>query len=63
MPDGGLKPALRAYEAQFIEQALRSTGGNRTATAKLLRIPLRTLFRRLSELGVSESGAASGSSP
>jgi len=63
MPDGGLKPALRAYEAELIEQALRYTGGNRTATAKLLRIPIRTLFRRLSELGVSESDDASGSSP
>jgi len=52
--DGGLKRALRAYEARLLEEALRSMGGNRTATAKLLRIPIRTLFRRLSELGVRE---------
>jgi two-component system, NtrC family, response regulator AtoC len=62
VPDGGLKPALRAYEAELIEQALRCTGGNRTAAAKLLRVPIRTLFRRLSELGISEGGEASGSS-
>jgi DNA-binding NtrC family response regulator len=62
VPDDGLKPALRAYEARLIERALRCTGGNRTAAAKLLRVPIRTLFRRLSELGVSEDDEASSSS-
>jgi DNA-binding NtrC family response regulator len=61
VPDGGLKPALRAYEVKLFQQALRSTGGNRAATAKLLRIPIRTLFRRLNELGVNDSGSAPAS--
>ena len=61
VPDVGLKPALRAYEAAVIEQALLRTGGNRNAAAKLLRIPIRTLFRRLSELGVSDGGGTSNS--
>jgi DNA-binding NtrC family response regulator len=60
LSDAGLKPALRAYEATIIQQALRRTGGNRDAAAKLLRIPIRTLFRKLSELGVSDGdGTAS----
>jgi DNA-binding NtrC family response regulator len=56
----GLKPALRAYEASVIEQALRAAGGNRNAAAKILRIPVRTLFRRLRELDVSEGDEPAG---
>jgi DNA-binding NtrC family response regulator len=42
-----LKHQLRCYERALIEEALRRAGGNRQAAAKFLRIPLRTLFRRI----------------
>jgi DNA-binding NtrC family response regulator len=42
-----LKQQLRQYERALIDEALRRAGGNREAAAKLLRIPLRTLFRKL----------------
>jgi transcriptional regulator with PAS, ATPase and Fis domain len=48
----GLKPLVRSYEARVISTALRRTGGSRHAAAKLLRIPLRTLFRKLKTLGL-----------
>jgi transcriptional regulator with PAS, ATPase and Fis domain len=48
----GLKPLIRSYEARVISTALRRTGGSRHAAAKLLRIPLRTLFRKLKTLGL-----------
>jgi transcriptional regulator with PAS, ATPase and Fis domain len=31
----------------LIDEALRRAGGNRQAAAKLLRVPIRTLFRKL----------------
>ena len=43
----GLKQQLRQFERALIDEALRRAGGNREAAAKLLRIPLRTLFRKL----------------
>lgn len=52
--DLGLKQQLKRYEQALIEQALRQVGGNRQAAAKLLRVPLRTLFRRLRAVGSSE---------
>jgi DNA-binding NtrC family response regulator len=42
-----LKQQLRQYERALIDEALRRAGGNREAAAKLLRVPLRTLFRKL----------------
>jgi transcriptional regulator with PAS, ATPase and Fis domain len=42
-----LKQQLRQYERALIDEALRRAGGNRQAAAKLLRIPLRTLFRKM----------------
>ena len=45
---------LDRYEKHVIEDALARTGGSRPATAKLLRIPLRTLYRRIRALGASE---------
>jgi DNA-binding NtrC family response regulator len=50
-PAAGLRPALRDYESQMIQQALVRTGGNRLAAAKLLRVPRRTLYRRMQALG------------
>jgi DNA-binding NtrC family response regulator len=42
-----LRQQLRRYECALIDEALRQACGNRQAAAKLLRIPLRTLFRKL----------------
>lgn len=53
--DLALKPQLRRYERALIDEALRRAGGNRQMAAKLLRIPLRTLFRKLRTPGGRES--------
>jgi transcriptional regulator with PAS, ATPase and Fis domain len=42
-----LREQLRRYERLLIAEALRRAGGNREIAAKLLRIPRRTLFRKL----------------
>jgi two-component system, NtrC family, response regulator AtoC len=48
-------PALRdevdRYEAELIQRALKQTDGNCRAAAKLLRVPVRTLFRKLKNHG------------
>ena len=49
-----LKQQLRRYERMLIDEALRRAAGNRQAAAKLLRIPLRTLFRKLRGLGLNQ---------
>jgi two-component system response regulator HydG len=43
----GLRSQLKRYERALLDEALRRAGGDRQAAAKLLRIPLRTLFRKL----------------
>ncbi|HEY2734387.1 MAG TPA: sigma 54-interacting transcriptional regulator [Polyangiales bacterium] len=58
-PNLGLRQQLRRYERLLIDEALRRTGGNRQAAAKLLRIPLRTLFRKLRGLDSNEDEVAS----
>jgi DNA-binding NtrC family response regulator len=50
----GLRDALDEYEGQLIAQALARAGGNRGAAAKLLRVPERTLSRKLKEHGFSD---------
>jgi len=45
--DLSLRAQLEKFEAALLEEALKRTGGNRKAAAKLLRIPVRTLFRKL----------------
>jgi DNA-binding NtrC family response regulator len=47
-----LRPRLRGYERTLIQEALRRAGGNRGIAAKLLRVPLRTLFRRMRACGI-----------
>jgi DNA-binding NtrC family response regulator len=57
-----LKPHLRRYERALIDEALRRTAGNRQLAAKLLRIPLRTLFRKMrtsADSGSEKSGTPS----
>ncbi len=57
-PDNGtdfsLKRARRAFEAQMIKRALRSTQGNRTHAARLLEISHRALLYKLKEYGIRD---------
>ncbi len=52
--DLALRRRMRHYERALIEEALRRAGGNRQVAAKLLRIPLRTLFRKIRAAGTIE---------
>lgn len=45
--DLDLRQRVTRLEAELIIEALRRTGGNRTAAARLLRIPIRTLSRKM----------------
>ena len=47
LPEG----ALARSERQLIAETLQQTGGDKVATARILGIALRTLYRRLKELG------------
>lgn len=47
LPDLALRLQMSKFERALIEEALRRVAGNRRAAAKLLRVPVRTLFRRL----------------
>ncbi|HKP58218.1 MAG TPA: sigma 54-interacting transcriptional regulator [Polyangiales bacterium] len=49
----GLKSSLREFEARVIRQALEQNAGNRRAAARMLRVPMRTLYRRMQQLGVT----------
>lgn len=51
----GLKHQVARYERALIEAALRRAGGNRQTAAKLLRVPLRTLFRKLRSTACTEA--------
>jgi DNA-binding NtrC family response regulator len=42
---------LAETEKELILETLRKTGGNKTQTAKLLGIGVRTLYRKLEEYG------------
>ncbi len=52
--DFSLKRARRAFEAQMIKRALRSTQGNRTHAAKLLEISHRALLYKIKEYGIRD---------
>ena len=54
-PELPLRQRLLGYEKSLIEEALRRAGGSRQVAAKLLRVPLRTLFRRIRACGIVES--------
>jgi transcriptional regulator with PAS, ATPase and Fis domain len=43
---------LQKMERQFIEEALRRSGNNRTAAAELLGLSRRTMQRKLAEMGM-----------
>lgn len=42
----------RAIETNLIESALRAHGGNQTAAARALNLPVRTLSHKMKELGI-----------
>ena len=44
-----LNEALARYERQYLYQVLEWTGGNKAAAARLLKIPQRTLYRKLAK--------------
>ncbi|HIV08609.1 MAG TPA: sigma-54-dependent Fis family transcriptional regulator [Candidatus Spyradenecus faecavium] len=50
----GAQPAAEPEEATLIRRALFETKGNRTAAAKRLGIPLRTLYRRIKTYGLED---------
>jgi transcriptional regulator with PAS, ATPase and Fis domain len=43
---------IKSFEAAVLREALEKTDGSRTEAARLLRIPLRTMMRKLEMLGV-----------
>jgi DNA-binding NtrC family response regulator len=45
---GSHKSRLDAFERKLIAEALEQAGGNKTRAAELLKMPLRTLMRKLS---------------
>ena len=47
LADLRLRERLRKFERLLIDEAMRRSGGNRGIAAKLLGIPVRTLFRRM----------------
>jgi DNA-binding NtrC family response regulator len=47
LADLALREHLLKYERALIDEAMRRAAGNRGVAAKLLRIPVRTLFRRM----------------
>jgi two-component system response regulator AtoC len=51
-PEAGM--LLRDVERQLFEQTLRAAGGNRTRTAEMLGISVRTVRNRINEYGLKE---------
>ncbi len=49
---------LAAVERTHILRVLQMTGGNKVAAAKLLKMPRRTLYRRLKEYGIGRKQTA-----
>jgi len=46
--------SLRDVERQLFESTLKATGGNRTRTADMLGISVRTVRNRIREYGLKE---------
>jgi len=49
-----VKNETRALEVSLIEAALRTHGGNQTAAARALNLPIRTLSHKMKELGIKK---------
>jgi DNA-binding NtrC family response regulator len=52
--------SLPEVEKAVILDALQRTGGNKTAAARILKIGLRTLYRKLEEYGAEADDVAPG---
>ena len=50
--DPSLRRALQRFEKQHIEKALASNNGNRTHAARMLKVGIRTLQRKIKEHGI-----------
>jgi transcriptional regulator with PAS, ATPase and Fis domain len=53
-------PSLAEVEAEYLQQTLVSTGGNKTAAARILGISRKNLYERLERLGKMAESAAPG---
>ncbi|HKR59360.1 MAG TPA: sigma-54 dependent transcriptional regulator [Pyrinomonadaceae bacterium] len=53
-------PSLAEVEAEYLQQTLLNTGGNKTAAARILGISRKNLYERLERLGKMAEGAESG---
>jgi two-component system, NtrC family, response regulator AtoC len=51
-----LRGRVRAYESDLIRRALDQAGGNRARAAESLGLPVRSLFYKLKELGITARG-------
>ncbi len=51
-PAADLKQSVRRYEIELIVSALAAAGGNQTAAAKALGLPLRTLVHKIHTYGI-----------
>lgn len=49
-----LDEARAEFEREFLEQTLRTCGGNQTRAAEVLQVHRNTLRRKLEELGVGK---------
>jgi len=52
MPEPGM--SLRAVERQLLESTLKANGGNRSRTAEMLGISVRTVRNKINEYGLKE---------
>jgi transcriptional regulator with GAF, ATPase, and Fis domain len=52
------RSAMQRYEAQLIVDALRESGWNRTAAARRLQMPVRTLSHKIRQHGIKKLGYA-----
>ena len=50
--DGDYQDRVREYEVRLIEEGLRLADGNQTRAAELLKIPLRTLSRKIKQYDI-----------
>ncbi len=55
LTDLALREQVSRFERALMDEALRRAAGNRRAAAKLLRIPVRTFFRKMRMSGGSEA--------
>jgi DNA-binding NtrC family response regulator len=57
---GTYKDRLFAFERAMLLDALRRTGGNQTAAARLLDVSTRTIVRKITELGIRKADTLKG---